>query len=151
MEGSQVQRIAARMATAAAPVGRQDFLIPRAGNQLLRSRAGGQRSCFEIWRTKLAPAISRRRLSTLCATTQSLMCALAMAVIAEADLRQRIRTGEPKVQKCNFAKRTHLSHVESVYCVFQGQLRQPCYGDIWRKIGGGNRQGHSQHRNLVHR
>ena len=27
-------------ATAAAPVGRQDFLIPRAGNQLLRSRAG---------------------------------------------------------------------------------------------------------------
>src|ERR1700674_6128366 len=63
MEGSQVQRIAARMATAAAPVGRQDFLIPRAGNQLLRSRAGGQRSCFEIWRTKLSPAISRRRLT----------------------------------------------------------------------------------------
>ena len=30
----------AQGATAAAPVGRQDFLIPRAGNQLLRSRAG---------------------------------------------------------------------------------------------------------------
>jgi hypothetical protein len=30
-----------------AAVGRQDFLIPRAGNQLLRSRAGAQAQCFE--------------------------------------------------------------------------------------------------------
>ncbi len=45
----------AREAAGGAPVGRQDSLIPRAGNQLLRSRAGTQPSCFEIWRTKLPP------------------------------------------------------------------------------------------------
>jgi len=52
------------------------------------------------------------------------MCALAMAGIAEADLRLRIRTCEPKDEECNFAKRTHLSHVKSVVCVFQGRRKQ---------------------------
>jgi hypothetical protein len=43
------------------PVESQDLLTPRTGNQLIRSRAGAQPSCFEIWRTKLFPATSRRR------------------------------------------------------------------------------------------
>jgi len=38
-EESQLATMSPR-ATADAAVGRQDFLIPRAGNQLLRSRAG---------------------------------------------------------------------------------------------------------------
>jgi hypothetical protein len=37
------------------PDGRQDFLIPRAGNQILSSRAGAQSFRFEIWRPKLPP------------------------------------------------------------------------------------------------
>ena len=38
-EASRAFAADAQGATAAAPVGRQDFLIPRAGNQLLRSHA----------------------------------------------------------------------------------------------------------------
>jgi hypothetical protein len=51
-------RIDSQRATAAASSGRQDLLIPRAGNQLLRSRAGAQPSCYRIWRIKLSHAIS---------------------------------------------------------------------------------------------
>jgi hypothetical protein len=39
----------------------QDFLILIVGIQLFRFRAGAQRSSFGTWRTRLFPAISRRR------------------------------------------------------------------------------------------
>jgi len=45
-------------ATAAASGGRQDFLIPRAGNQLLRSRAGS----VSIYACAGASALRTRRL-----------------------------------------------------------------------------------------
>ena len=48
---------------AADPFGRQDFLTPKAWNQLFRFRTGAQRSRSETRRTRLFPALSRRRLT----------------------------------------------------------------------------------------
>jgi hypothetical protein len=45
------------------PVGRREFVIPRAWNQLFRFCPGAQPYYIEIWRTRLSPAISRRRLT----------------------------------------------------------------------------------------
>jgi hypothetical protein len=59
--------------------------------------------------------------------------------------------GEPKDKECEFAKRTHLSHVESIVCVFQGQRNQGGLADIRCKGHGGTRLGYAQDRNLVHR
>ncbi len=58
---------------------------------------------------------------------------------------------EPKYQKCDFAERTPLSHVNSVVCVFQGARKQGGFGDTRCKRRGGTRPGRPQHRNLAHR
>jgi hypothetical protein len=65
----------AQMTTAAAPVGRQDFLIPRAANQLFCFRAGAPLSYIEVWRTRLSPAISRKGLTrAMCHLAKSSVC-----------------------------------------------------------------------------
>src|SRR6202035_4699561 len=64
--------------TATVLVRRQDFLIPRAANQLFRFRARGQSSCFEIWRTRQSPATSRRRWTRArCHHAKSPVCSTA--------------------------------------------------------------------------
>ena len=56
-----------------------------------RFRAGAQPSYIEIWRTRLSPALSRRRLTRArCHHAKSPVCSTAGA-LAEADLRTRIR------------------------------------------------------------
>jgi hypothetical protein len=42
-----------------------------------------------------------------------------------------------KIPRTNFAKRTHLSHVKSVICVFQDWRKQGDFGAIWGKRCGG--------------
>ena len=58
------------------------------------------------------------------------LCVVAPAASADADLRQRTRPSESKDEECDFAKRTHLSHVKSGICVFQGWRKQRGSGDI---------------------
>ena len=78
-------------------------------------------------------------------------CVLALAALAKVDLRPRTRMSEPKDKECEFAKRTHLSHVESVVCVFQGLRNHGCLADICCKRRDGTRSGYPPDRNLVHR
>jgi hypothetical protein len=67
--------------TAAVLVRRQDFLVPRVGNQLLRFPVGAPPSYIyieEIWRTRLSRALSRRRLTRArCHHAKSPVCSTA--------------------------------------------------------------------------
>jgi hypothetical protein len=107
----------------AAPGRFEEFLIPRAGNQLLRSRVGAKLPCIEIWRTKLSPAISRRRLThAMCHHAKRSMFSSAFVArrgrFAPADKDGRAE--RPKRQIC---KTNSLKPREICSLLFQVQAR----------------------------
>src|ERR1700693_5398215 len=57
----------------------------------------------------------------------------------------------PRDLECDFAKRTHLSHLESVVCAFQSQRKQGGSDDIRYRRRGGGPPGRQPLRNLAHR
>jgi len=103
-------------ATAAAPLGRQDFLIPRAWNQLFRFPADAPPSYIEVWRTRLSPAISRRRWTRArCHHAKSPVCSTAGGArwggVAHTDKGERIERPRMHICKTNSPKSREIYHL----------------------------------------
>lgn len=65
---------------------------------------------------------------------QRVLCVLPPAALAEADLRLRTRTDEPKGQESRLAKQTRLRHVKCVVSISPHKRNQQCKGKSDLKV-----------------
>jgi hypothetical protein len=96
-------------------------------------------------------AVSAARQSAPLPYPRRGLFSLARTALAEVHSLAQAGRNEPNDQEYDFAKRTQLSYVKSVVCVFQSQRKQGVSEDIRCKRRGGTRPGRPQHRNLAHR